>query len=72
MALAPATPSALSLPAARDDLIAFGPLLSDDGTRPLGTAALLRAPTPAAACAVLSPASYASVEVHPWEPGGRR
>jgi uncharacterized protein len=55
-----------------DDLIAYGPLLSDDGTTWLGTAALLRAATPDAARAVLSPGRYAAVEVHDWEFGGRR
>ena len=41
----------LGLPAGidRDDLIAYGPLLSDDGDTWLGTAALLRAPDPDAA-----------------------
>jgi hypothetical protein len=29
----------------RDELIAYGPLLSDDGSAWLGTAALVRAPT---------------------------
>lgn len=56
----------------RDDLIACGPLLSDDGTTWLGTAALLTAPTPDAARAVLTPGRYAAIEVHAWEPGGRR
>ncbi|MFD0890459.1 YciI family protein, partial [Streptosporangium algeriense] len=34
----------LTVPAARDELIAYGPLLSDDGESWLGTAALVRAP----------------------------
>ncbi|MGW2617231.1 YciI family protein [Streptomyces sp. NPDC001500] len=55
----------------RDDLIAYGPLLSDDGAAWLGTAALLRAPDPRAARAVLTTDRYADVEVHPWQFGGR-
>ncbi|KOV86881.1 hypothetical protein ADL01_05790 [Streptomyces sp. NRRL WC-3618] len=64
----------LGLPAGidRDDLIAYGPLLSDDGDTWLGTAALLRAPDPDAARAVLaSPERYAGIEVHDWRFGGR-
>ncbi|MEO3800364.1 YciI family protein [Nonomuraea sp. B1E8] len=56
----------------RDDLIAYGPLLSDDGTTWLGTAALVRAPDPDAARAVLTQDRYADIEVHDWEFGGRR
>jgi uncharacterized protein YciI len=54
-----------------DDVIAYGPLLSDDGSAWLGTAALLRAPDAAAARAVLTAGRYASLEVHPWQFGGR-
>jgi len=60
------------LPDDRDDLIAFGPLLSDDGDRWLGTAALVRAADPEAARGVLRADRYAAVEVHDWEFGGRR
>jgi uncharacterized protein YciI len=56
----------------RDELIAYGPLLSDDGTAWLGTAALVRAPDGDTARAVLAGERYADVEVHPWECGGRR
>ena len=62
----------LAVPADRDDLIAYGPLLSDDGTAWLGTAALVRAPDPDRARAVLTAERYAAVEVHEWEFGGRR
>ncbi|MER6158804.1 YciI family protein [Streptomyces sp. NPDC001868] len=63
----------LVVPAAwRDELIAYGPLLSDDGTAWLGTAALLRAPDRATARTVLAAHRYADVEVHEWEFGGRR
>ncbi|MEV7600522.1 YciI family protein [Kitasatospora sp. NPDC089797] len=54
-----------------EDLIAYGPLLSDDGTAWLGTAALVRAAGPEAARAVLTRDRYAVVEVHPWQFGGR-
>ncbi|MEU8178522.1 YciI family protein [Microbispora hainanensis] len=59
-------------PSGRDELIAYGPLLSDDGAAWLGTAALVRAPDPDAARAVLTRDRYAAVEVHDWEFGGRR
>src|SRR5689334_21923691 len=48
----------LTVPSGRDELIAFGPLLSDDGGTWLGTAALLRAPAPDMARAVLTPDRY--------------
>jgi uncharacterized protein YciI len=54
------------------ELIAYGPLLSDDGADWLGTAVLLRAPDPDTARAVLTPDRYAHIEVHDWEFGGRR
>jgi uncharacterized protein len=54
-----------------NDLIAYGPLLSDDATIWLGTAALVRAPDPHAARSVFSPGRYADIEVHRWQPGGR-
>jgi uncharacterized protein len=53
------------------DLIAYGPLLSDDGETWLGTAALVRAADPAAARAVLTVERYADIEVHHWQFGGR-
>lgn len=62
----------LGVPADQDELIAYGPLLSDDGTAWLGTAVLLRAPDPDTARAVLTPEAYADIEVHDWEFGGRR
>ncbi|WP_329042433.1 YciI family protein [Streptomyces sp. NBC_00178] len=61
----------LALPSDREGLIAYGPLLSDDGGTWLGTAALVRAPDPDAARAVLTPERYAAVEVHGWRAGGR-
>ncbi|MFE7513535.1 YciI family protein [Streptomyces sp. NPDC057540] len=54
------------------DLIAYGPLLSDDGGTWVGTAALVRAPDEAGAAAVLrTPDRYAGIEVHDWAFGGR-
>ncbi|MGW6268724.1 YciI family protein [Streptomyces sp. NPDC055060] len=65
-------PADLDVPPGHDGLIAYGPLLSDDGSAWLGTAALVRAPDAATARAVLTPERYAAVEVHDWECGGRR
>nr|CAK50972.1 conserved hypothetical protein [Streptomyces ambofaciens]CAK51210.1 conserved hypothetical protein [Streptomyces ambofaciens] len=62
----------LAPPPGQDELIAYGPLLSDDGGTWLGTAVLLGAPDPDAARAVLTADRYADIEVHHWEPGGRR
>src|SRR2546421_167697 len=58
-------------PTPGDELIAYGPLLSDDGATWLGTAALLRAPDPETARAVLTRDRYADIEVHDWQFGGR-
>jgi hypothetical protein len=54
------------------ELIAYGPLLSDDGVSWLGTIALLRAASADEARSVLAEDGYAEVEVHPWVFGGRR
>lgn len=54
-----------------DELIAYGPLLSDDGATWLGTAALVRAADGEAARAVLAGGRHADVEVHDWRFGGR-
>ncbi|UJV38531.1 YciI family protein [Streptomyces sp. AMCC400023] len=62
----------LALPLEREELVAYGPLLSDDGDAWLGTAVLLRAPDPDTARAVLTAGRYADIEVHHWEFGGRR
>ena len=61
----------LAVPPDRDELIAYGPLLSDDGASWLGTAVLVRAPDPDTARAVLTPDRYADIEVHNWQFGGR-
>ncbi|MEV0219664.1 YciI family protein [Streptomyces sp. NPDC050704] len=61
----------LTVPSDLDELIAYGPLLSDDGATWLGTAVLLRAPDPDTARAVLTPDGYADIEVHDWQFGGR-
>ncbi|RCH67659.1 hypothetical protein DT019_15460 [Streptomyces sp. SDr-06] len=62
----------LTVPTNQDTLIAYGPLLSDDGTAWLGTAALVTAPDPETARSILTTERYADVEVHDWEFGGRR
>lgn len=64
-------PADLTVPADRDELVAYGPLLSDDGETWLGTAALLRAPDTETARAVLTQDNYATIEVHNWQFGGR-
>jgi uncharacterized protein len=61
----------LAVPHDPDELIAYGPLLSDNGTSWLGTAVLVRAPDPDTARAALTPARYADIEVHNWQFGGR-
>ncbi|WP_412539170.1 YciI family protein [Longispora sp. K20-0274] len=60
------------VPADRDALIAWGPLLSDDAGTWVGTAVLVEAADPDAARAVLTAGLYAAIEVHNWEFGGRR
>ncbi|MER5687881.1 YciI family protein [Streptomyces sp. NPDC002205] len=61
----------LAVPSDRDELIAYGPLLSDDGATWLGTAALVRASNPDTARAILTADRYADIEVHNWQFGGR-
>lgn len=56
----------------REELVAYGPLLSDDGNTWLGTAVLLRVPDPDTARAVLTADRCADIEVHDREFGGRR
>ena len=53
-----------------DELIASGPLLSDDDSLFLGAAVLLEAPDARAAREILSDA-YVDIEVHQWDFGGR-
>jgi uncharacterized protein len=61
----------LAVPPGQDELIAYGPLLSDDGATWLGTVALVRAPDPDTARTVLTRDRYADIEVHNWQFGGR-
>jgi uncharacterized protein len=61
----------LAVPANREELIAYGPLLADNGSRWLGTAALVRATSADAARAILTADGYASIEIHHWQFGGR-
>ena len=58
-------------PAEHDELIAYGPLLSDDGIRWLGTAVILGAEDLVAARTILAEDAYAHVEAHNWQAGGR-
>jgi uncharacterized protein YciI len=71
LGLGAGSPADLDPPSDRAELIAYGPLLADDGEAWLGTAALLRAPDAEAARAVLTVDRYAEVEVHSWRFGGR-
>jgi uncharacterized protein YciI len=71
LALAPADGAELSVPADTSDLIAYGPLLTDDGRTRLGLAALVRAPDRQAAREVLGDQQYAEVDVRDWDFGGR-
>jgi len=61
----------LVAPPDQDELIAYGPLLSDEGATWLGTAVLARAPGPDTARAILTTDRYADIEVHSWQSGGR-
>ncbi|MET8233194.1 YciI family protein [Micromonospora sp. NPDC005298] len=64
-------PVDLAVPSNTDELVAYGPLQSDDGGTWLGTAVLLRAADPDTARAILTTDRYADVEVHNWQFGGR-
>jgi uncharacterized protein len=72
LGLGPEDSTDIAAPSAEEELIAYGPLLSDDGAMWLGTAALVRAPDRDAARDILSTERYAAIEVHDWEFGGRR
>lgn len=61
----------LEVPMLQDELIAYGPLLADDGVAWLGTAAIICSADPAGARAVLTADRYAGIEVHNWDFGGR-
>jgi uncharacterized protein len=61
----------LAVPSNRGELIAYGPLLADDGGAWLGTALLVRAPDADTARTVLTADQYADIEVHNWQFGGR-
>jgi uncharacterized protein len=61
----------LTVPPDPAELIAYGPLLSDDGATWLGTAMLIRARDRATASAGLTSGRYADIEVHSWQFGGR-
>ena len=61
----------LAVPSGQHELIAYGPLLSDNGATWLGTALLIRAPDPGKARSILIPDRYAHIEVHSWQFGGR-
>ena len=64
-------PADLTPPQTGVELIAYGPLLSDDEAHWLGTAALVRAADALAARSILTAGRYAGIEVHGWAFGGR-
>src|SRR3977135_3999957 len=59
LGLGPDQATNFALPSHQDELIAFGPLLSDNGISWLGTAVLVRAADPDTARAILTPHRYA-------------
>jgi uncharacterized protein len=61
----------LTIRPGQDGLIAYGPLLSDDGATWLGTALLIETPDPDKARSILTSDQYADIEVHTWQFGGR-
>src|SRR5262249_20015131 len=71
LGLGPGQAADLAVPPGPDPLIADRPLLSDNGAAWLGTAALVRAPAPDKARAILTTSRYAHIEVHNWAFGGR-
>jgi len=71
LGLGPGPAADPEVPSHTDELIAYGPLLSDDERSWLGTAVLVRAPGAEAARAVLAADGYADVELHNWRFGGR-
>jgi uncharacterized protein len=61
----------LEVPVRRDELIAYGPLLADDGVAWPGTTVITCAADVVGARAVLTADRYADIEVHNWDFGGR-
>ena len=66
-------PAALEVetPVPPEDLIAFGPMLSDDGEWTVGVAAMVEAADAVQARGLLAPDSFDGIEVHQWRFGGR-
>jgi uncharacterized protein len=64
-------PADLAVPLDQEEVIAPGPLLSDNDAAWLGTVALIRAPDAHAARSILTAGRYATIEVHSWQFGGR-
>jgi len=71
LGLGAGTAADIALPTDPDELIAYGPLLSDNGATWLGTAAIVRARDTDAARSILTAHRYAAIEVHNWQFGGR-
>ncbi|WP_344529302.1 YciI family protein [Streptomyces albiaxialis] len=66
------SPEAPSLDAYAERLIAYGPLLAEDGETPRGLAVLAELPDRAAAEKMMADGPYDRVEIHAWTFGGRR
>jgi hypothetical protein len=71
LGLGPGQAADLTAPPDPAELIAYGPLLSDDGAHWLGTTMLIRARDRDSARAALTSGRYADIEVHSWQFGGR-
>ena len=61
----------LAVPLDRDELIAYGPRLSDNGATRLGTAALVRRPDPGHGTRHPDPGPVRRLRVHNWQFGRR-
>jgi uncharacterized protein len=59
-------------PEINGQFVAYGSLTSDDGAAWLGTVAIVQGIDAGSARKLLTAERYASVEVQPWTPGGRR
>jgi uncharacterized protein YciI len=71
LVVADGRPGAGFLARNRDRLIAYGPLLSDDGAAEVGTVMIVEQPGRADVEALVGAEPLTGVEIHEWQPGGR-
>ncbi len=71
LVIADGRPRAEFLAGNRDRLIAYGPLLTDDGAEAIGTAMVLELPDRAAVASLVAAEPLVRVEIHEWQFGGR-